>query len=519
MPARTLVATVTACAVMAGGPGPGVNAAESATAASGSLSTCSSTDNGDPLLTDFRVDARTVDVRSGDGVLGLTVTAQDLGGPGPATGVRSVRVIWSSGASSLGTWLRYETDQQTWSGSVTFPPGVPAGTWRPTVMLADAGYGATSYDADLLRDLGYPHDLTLISDPDVTGPVLVGLRLSTSSVDTRRRSRTLALRVRARDDMSGLRTVQVRASGGSRARSAVGQLHIATGTRARGVWLGALVVPRWAGNGPWSLTLRLEDRVGRVVRHRPADLRAMGLPYAVDVISRADAVVPAMAAPRLSPTTLDVRDGDGTMGITVRVRDAGSGVSRARARLLTRFEGYGVAGWARLRLVSGTRRDGVWGGSLSIRRCADWRLSTHAPSGRVEAVPLISAVDRARNVNTSEWPTQAAHFFFRDNVWPGTEAATGPEGALTVAFTEPVVANGRWDPLVQRRDSEADVAGTWSCFGPYSVVVSCATDAVVRATFHPTAVPEAGTRYDVRINRSGRLDVMDLAGNPVVGWA
>ncbi|MGZ4596196.1 MAG: Ig-like domain-containing protein [Actinomycetes bacterium] len=464
--------------------------------------------------------AQSVDVTKHEQRLELEVVVVDTGGPGPAVGVASVTVGWplpAGGSPGVGpARLAVGADGTTWRGVVTVPRGVMPGTWGAYVGVIDREGTVFPFGPDALRALGQSPDLTVISHRDRDLPTVVGLRLSRPSVDTRRSARRVTIRVRARDRTSGLGWAQVTAWGGATGRRAVASLALVSGSRQDGTWRGDLVLPRWAGTGPWRLTVRLADRAEHHVTLTSHDLARRGLRHAVAVVSGRDRSPPTLTRIRLLTSSLDVRTADGAVRVSVRATDIGSGVAKVLARLSTGDDG-GLGVPLPLRLVSGDRHDGRWAGTIPVARC---QSGYRPPSGTRDLPVEVTVFDRARRGGASISQSRVS-VAFRDNYPPAASAHRDESGLVHITFNEDLVtANGHWDPLVRPESgSGAELTGTWACSGVDGAPVDCATQAFREAVFAPDQPLLRGVYYLVYVNREHTLSVTDLAGNPARGSA
>ena len=86
---------------------------------------------------------------------------------------------------------------------------------------------------------------------------------------------------------------------------------------------------------------------------------------------------------------MDVRTADQTVTVRVRAVDRQAGLRSVLAVFSVTRDGAWIR---RLRLVSGTERDGVWEAAFRMRRCVGWSRSVRVTvlltddSGRTEAL-------------------------------------------------------------------------------------------------------------------------------------
>ena len=475
------------------------------------------TDNGDPVLTSFDFSPRAVDSRNGAQTMIFTATAGDTGGPGPATGVTRGWVRVSYDNSDSENWTLSAPLEPDGAGglraSLTILPSFQSGTRWVSVRLEDAVGNSTTYRTADLEQLGLPTTFTATTTPDARRPSVRSVRLSSATIDTRRRSRTLTLRIRATDD-SGIATMRVWLWG-SPVRSSTARPRLVSGTRADGTWLGRIRVPRWQGTSTAKLAIELTDEVGRYRMTGPRGLTAIGQPGTVRIVSRQDPEVPTVRLTSVTPRSVDLRTGARMVTVVARVSDRGSGVRRVSLNLDGPEAGNGAESIsAVLRRVSGTKHDGVWKGTATMPPCqaapGGWSLAVFAWDA---ASGDYISVRRALTVTNN------------DVLRPGASVVgdtVRPSGPLTVTFSEHVVGVNDENVLVhagydRRGLAGADpspVTGSWACLDAAGAPVDCTAGPVRRATFTPTAAMLPGTNHSVVLNREHHLGLTDLAGNP-----
>ena len=161
---------------------------------------------------------------------------------------------------------------------------------------------------------------------------------------------------------------------GGGATLGVAQAALVSGTVRDGWWSARLVAPRHATPGTMTLVVSTRDRVDRE--------GGRGFQDAVLTVVDRDPDVTPPAPSLISPTadaTYDVRGSARDVVIAARVVDAQSGTARVTFCLNKPADGY----YANLpcaypTLVSGTERDGVWRGTVTIpagETGGDWNVS------------------------------------------------------------------------------------------------------------------------------------------------
>jgi hypothetical protein len=510
-PALTAALALVAVTTVAGAPGPALAPVAGAAEAPVALNDCAGSDNGDPVVTGLELSPRTVDVTRGAKVVTIAVNAEDTGGPGPATGIAAVSARLGSGPSTS-TSLRAVSPGR-WEGRFRLAPGGRlTGTQPVSVSLLDrSDGGGVTVTSDELAAAGLPHELRVKdrNAPDRRRPQLVAMSLSRTSVDTRARERTVVVRARLRDALSGV--------GGGLVSSEVGQarLRLASGSRADGEWKARLTVGRWVGTRTARIyVVRVFDRAGNRHHYTTTGLQRRGLPHRFDVVARTDDGPPSPTLVSAPPATLDVRTADVSFPVRFRVVDDASGVAAVRG-LVVGVEGSPSAGPpAPLSRVTGSARDGVWEGTVTVSRClattGDWFLQARATD--------VRGSFRTRTFTGAPVAVTASD---RSPAYPvrGGVVTWGPPTQLRVDFAEDVVGLSATSAVLRRTTFRPThrvetVSGSWTCQDASGSPSDCVTGPVRSAVATLGQQPAAGASYDVVLNPEHVLDVRDLAGNP-----
>ncbi|MFY9913727.1 MAG: Ig-like domain-containing protein [Nocardioidaceae bacterium] len=474
---------------------------------------CWSKDNGDPVLTNFTRSPGSVDVRKGAKKINFTVTANDTGGPGPASGVSavSVSVVSSNYLSSAYANLRKKPGG-TWAGSATIPRWTASGSWQVSgVSLSDKAGNSRYYStADLTGS--YPVNFSVTSNPDTTAPKITAFSFTPGAINTTASSRSITMTAKATDSQSGVAGVYVSASSVKKSsKSAFAFLRKVKGTPS--TYRGSMLISRWVGTSGWRITsLSASDRVFNSTSYTYAQLGARHFKRTFSVTSGTDAAKPRLGSFARSPAKIDVRKKTRSMAAVVRALDGRSGV----ASVIVSLRGpHGSSAAQYLRRASGTTKNGVWKGSLRISKC-------YASKGSWKAIVTIT--DLAGN--TSSFPAKALsarHFPTSvsvnagDHVAPvarlqGTPSTTG----VTLKFSESVHGIDTTTAVVQHDPygTPADVSGSWACKNGAGGTTSCVTGKVRTATFTPTTNFTQFDSYGVVLDPEHTLGATDLAGNP-----
>jgi hypothetical protein len=371
---------------------PAVAAGETRRGSDGCLGTGPPPDSAPPQVLDVTLGAAAIDVTAGPVDVPVHVRITDPGG----SGVKWVRVTVGDPAPALSKSttregasadLRRETDDW-WAGSITVGQWTGyVGRWQlERVESADMAGNWTSWSPP--EPSSVP-SFTIAPHPyDGVQPYLSDLRLDHRVVDVREHSDGVLVSARVGDEGgSGVQSVQVGSA----------LLRRVSGTPIEGLWRGTLPVRRWSRSGYQPLVGIFTDAAGNVTRTRTTRLRDRDLPWRYLVRSTPDVTAPAYRTVRLADSAADVASSAVAIGVTARATDTQSGVYRGRAVL------RGVDGswrWsAGLVLRNGTRRDGVWRGSLELpcgfpagRYLLELRLGDRMGNGRVVKTGLTLKV-------------------------------------------------------------------------------------------------------------------------------
>lgn len=499
-----LVTVLTAGVLAVSGQPMGPEAKAAAASPAVPLSECAQSDNGDPQLSTFSVDPAVIDVRRQPVNVTFTARLADTGGPGPASGVARA-VVNAAGRAVELTWV----DGDLWQRTLRITPGQWGGSRTGSVRLEifDRAGNRAFINPDGVQAAGGPPTLTVRSPVDAVGPRLRSFWLSSTSVDTRRRTRSIQVRARVTDALSGVRNVYVRAA--ARRGMVETWLPRTSGGAWDGVWTGKLLVPRWIGTGPLDVTVKATDRAGHRPPVRPRQLTARGWPSRIDVTSRSDRTRLEISDLVVSPAAVDARAGDVAVSVSLRARDDGAPVTGGYLTL----EPLGAPVFRRTSalatLTSGSLRDGVWSARLVLPRCqavtATWNLRVQMHGlgrnsrtvARAASVP-VSAADTVMPVVSPYFARQPA------------------DRPLTIAFSEPVTGVSAASAQVSESRSGSPVPGDWACQDLAGAPTACDGTAVRSAALVTTQQLQPGLLYSVRINPPGNLDLRDLAGNPAL---
>jgi len=469
------------------------------------LSPCEPSDHGYPVVSAVVFEPRVVDVRRSDAEVRVVVTTTDVGGPGPATGVASITAaFWGPGNGGPPITLE-PTGDGTWVGVLHVPRGVAGGLWTiGRLFLRDVAGNERLYEDATRRFPSATVEVRSVKDKE--RPRIESFTLSRSSADTRSGPVRVGLRTTLSDDVGipARFAVYGEAESSSDAVTSLDRdlksyrLTRVSGGPRQGVWAGSVVMKRWDRPGPWFFGLNVVDRSGRWTS---LDRSGLDMPPFRLTASKDDDD-PRATGLTGSVSDVDVRGGDSSFTVSVRLRDATSGIARAG---LTSADLTVAAG---LRLVSGDRHDGVWRGTVKVPRCG-------TPAGSLRL--RLRAFDRVGR-SLAQRAAVTAQVLNGDTVDPHAVLQVPVDnGNLEVAFDEPVTGLTSSSAVVRGTPEEGapyDITGTWTCKDSGGRATDCAGGAVLTATFTVApGQPEPAYGYSVLLNPETTLGLTDLAGN------
>jgi hypothetical protein len=459
-------------------------------------------DNGDPVVGSATSSPSTVDTTRRTAVVALTVIVTDTGGPGEPSGVgRVLAQLWGpQGKVAPENPVRMQHGAgDSWTARLAVPRGSVPGTYAARLAVHDLAGNVALVGAG--TDVPLPSAVVRVTSvADAAAPRLMTLRLSRTTVDTRTKPAHLTVTARATDGRAGVRRVLVTAGNDRRSTSVL--LQRVAGTAADGRWRGTLTVPRWLGPTTLRLQVGVVDGVLNVRTYGSAALGALRhADRAITVRSRSDTSAPR-AALTVTPTAVDVRSQAQVVTLQVHARDAGSGVAGVSVLLLDPDPSDGRR-QVTLQRVSGSPRDGLWSGTVSVPTCAiggTWHSQ-------------LAVTDESMRSQQYRVGLPTLEVVANDNLAPTVVRTSTSSGAPVLDFDEDVTGITSDSALVIEAGDSAQRVGAWSCTDGLGAVTSCANGTVRRATFTPTGTTSG--QLFVLLNPEHSLGVTDLAGNPV----
>ena len=408
-----------------------------------------------------------------------------------------------------GTLVAGTATDGTWRVALTMRRFIRAGRYRIVgVSLWDVGRGHAAYGRSWD---GWPRPFLARSYTDRVAPTASGFRVSTRAVDTRTSARAVTLRVIARDALSGVASVRVRAVGVDPLLESTlwayrgFDVTLARSASHKHLWTGRIVVPRWVGMSTLRMRLLLKDRRQSLRSYSTQALAGRGWQSTLRITSLRDRTPPALVGVSFAPASVDARAHDVRVNFTYRVTDLGSGPSPSIALRFESWEGWltGVEESV-VTSITGSATDRTYRGYAIVTRCgrAVQTLNAYVVGhdnsgntgafGRDELVALgLPSELQVRQVDA--WAPSV------------TALPVAVGGPITMTFSEPVLVASPMSATVTVTVNGLPATGSWECRNGVNDVVVCDADgaSVVTASFTPTRRFVANDRVELGPRRTG----------------
>lgn len=368
----TTVVRVDSAGVLTGvSPGQATITATGGTRTGSMTTTVSLADTYGASVLSFDITPDSVDVSGGPVTVGVTIEAAD-GGVGVAD---TFPVLIQSYGTYLGctaTRVAGTARRGTWTCSIAVNPWVRNGYYASQTLVPDRlgnrnGVGAALRAASSVSIDELYADLEVTgSTPDVAPAMYTGLSIAPDSVDVGSGPATVVFEVSAVDPGSGVDSLALELTSDRTGAAYRCRGTLTEGDVQVGRWSCPIVIPENAPGGTWRVSvIRLYDRAGNWTTVLGSNLPGSGSPPIVHVTSpQADETPPTIGTVTVSPDTLDISAGPGTITVSLALAD-GSGVAEVRYLLFSRNEG-GFAYCNGATLSSGTPQNGTWTCTLQV---------------------------------------------------------------------------------------------------------------------------------------------------------
>jgi len=298
-----------------------------------------------PTLSGLEVSPTTIDVTSGSQA--VTVTADitdDLSGFrllfvtffSPSENQQRSRYIYASDHPSE------NPNNGSFSGVIDFSVNSEGGNWKiSSVYLLDNANNSINWDTGRLEAAGFSTSLEVISNPDITPPMLTSMSITPSVIDVSTGDRDVTFRFSVTDDLSGLNTapppptsrwqslLSVYSPSFGQARYVnYSSLVPISGTRWNGVYETTIQIPQYSEEGEWEVRLTLYDSAGNRAIWSPSwGNWPTGFPSTFTVSSSpSDTKPPELKDMSFFPKVIDTSTGPQNVTVTLELEDHLSGL-------------------------------------------------------------------------------------------------------------------------------------------------------------------------------------------------
>jgi hypothetical protein len=217
----------------------------------------------------------------------VTVTAQLSDN---LSGVQNCAVYFidPSGTLSEGAYLYLISGTNlngTYQGQVVIPAYAEPGTWTAQIYASDNDSNFFVDNAAQLQSLGFPTNLQVTSQQDITPPTLISFTFTPTSVNTTTSSANVTVTAQLSDDLSGVQNSEVDFTNPSGTLSEGAYLYLISGTNLNGTYQGQVVIPAYAEPGTWTAQIYASDNDSNFFVDNAAQLQALGFPTNLQVNS------------------------------------------------------------------------------------------------------------------------------------------------------------------------------------------------------------------------------------------
>ncbi len=237
-----------------------------------------------PVLTGLSISPLLVDTASSAQVVTVTAHITDN-----LSGVRFATVAFFSPKGQQGEEPNFvlvsgsDTDG-VYEAQVPIPQFVEPGTWKARIRLTDFAGNVSELNQPELEAGGFPSTLEVEGlTQDTEPPVLTGLSISPSSVDTASSAQMVTVTAHIADNLSGVRFANVVFFSPEGRQGENINFTLVSGTDTEGVYEAQVPFAQFSEAGTWKAQVRLTDNVGNVAEIDQAELEADGFPATVGV--------------------------------------------------------------------------------------------------------------------------------------------------------------------------------------------------------------------------------------------
>lgn len=243
----------------------------------------------------------------------------------------------------------------TYAGELVVPHYAASGRWLLRVTARDRAHNEKHYSSEF-RQTG---------PGDTEAPRLLSFSLDKTSVDTSNSAREVTFTARVVDAISGVKDYDgvwlTAFHSGSTQSQWTRRVTRISGSAHDGIYEGTMELPRWAGQGVWTVGLDVRDNAGAFEFYGHQQLTAAGFQGSFTQIGPGDSEPPQLRTLTFSPDRVDTSASDQTVTAEARVTDNLAGASDVSFHL--NHKGSGVLG-----VISGDENDGIRRGTVTMPR-------------------------------------------------------------------------------------------------------------------------------------------------------
>ncbi len=364
------------------------------------------TDVTPPALDDFSFIPTAIDISTSNALVQATFVASD-----DLSGVGLVELTFTSPGSPLefkscSATVPSSGTPPAWTFDCTidFPQGSQSGVWTVLqIEVQDAQGNSAFFFSGDLQTAGFPTELTVSQQPDVTPPTLVDFDFTPTAIDILSGPATVLAMFDIIDDITGIAWIKVGfISPGStsilRGCTSIVFNPGGVGGEGGGSFDCEVSFPQFSEAGTWTvINVDASDIAGNIRSYSTGELTSLGFPTALNVVSASDLVPPTLVDFSFAPEAVDTTVVAATIPATLHATDDLAGI----ASVVVRFSAPGgvVEDAECITTIpdSGTNLDGVYSCAIPFAR--------FSPEGIWPAVVEIR--DNVGNLNQIDAPALA----------------------------------------------------------------------------------------------------------------
>ena len=272
------------------------------------------TDVTPPVLTGFSISPTLVEL-PGDPVISFEVSASD-----DLSGIDGITVKFSppGGGSKTERIRGINSISTTQSGAVDLGNNPAEGIWTASVTISDnEGNEINLSNADL-ENLGFPSSFEVVSQSDITPPLLMNFSFSPSEINVDGDETIVSIQLSAIDELSGLNDVKVSFTPEDKGGNKSLRFHNISENES--VFSDELDF-KSGKTGNYLVEITLEDNEKNSITYSPEDLENAGLPFMLSLVSAADTTHPRLVDFSISPDTIEINSLSHTVSYFIKVED------------------------------------------------------------------------------------------------------------------------------------------------------------------------------------------------------